>query len=98
MKNVVKRPLKMTAAAMFMVALGYAVSTNSEVFESGKTSNVNLSSLSVVSAQGEEEIAGDEANGPARRYRCSGFLFFGRRTGLDCMARNEYVCIPRACD
>ena len=82
---------------MFMVAMSYAVSTNSEVFESGKTSNVNLSALSSVSAQGEEEIT-EPANGPARRYRCSGFLFFGRRTGLDCMARNEYNCIPRACD
>ena len=49
-----KRPLKMTAAAMFMVAPGYATSTNSELFESGKTGNVNLSALSSVSAQGEE--------------------------------------------
>ena len=97
MKNVVRRPLKVIAVAMFMVALGYGISTNSEVSGSGKTGNVNLPALSSVSAQGEEEIAG-AANGPARRYRCSGFLFFGRRTGLDCMARNEYSCIPRACD
>ena len=33
MKNVVRRPLKITAAAAFMVALGYGVSTNSEVSE-----------------------------------------------------------------
>ena len=53
MKNVVRRPLKITAAAAFMVALGYGVFTNSEFSESGKTSNVNLSALSGVSAQGE---------------------------------------------
>ena len=99
MKKVVRRPLKVIGAAMFMVALGYGISTNSEVFESGKISNVNLPALSSVAAQGEEEIAEvANANGSARRYRCSGFLFFGRRTGLDCMARNEYNCIPRACD
>ena len=72
------------------------------IFKNSEFSNdllsifINLSVLSSVSAQGEAHIA--EANGPARRYRCSGFLFFGRRTGLDCMARNEYNCIPRACD
>ena len=38
---------------MLMVALGYGVVTNSEVSESGKTGNVNLSALSSVSAQGE---------------------------------------------
>ena len=43
----------MIAAAAFMVALGYGVITNSEFSESGKTSNVNLSALSSVSAQGE---------------------------------------------
>ena len=48
-----KVPLKITAAAAFMVALGYGVVTNSEVSESGKTSNVNLSALSSVAAQGE---------------------------------------------
>ena len=53
MKNVVKRPLKLMAVAAFMVALGYGVSTNSEFSESGKTSNVNLSALSSVSAGGE---------------------------------------------
>ena len=45
-----KRPLKLIAAAAFMVALGYGVATNSGVSESG---NVNLSALSGVSAQGE---------------------------------------------
>ena len=52
MKNVVKRPLKLMAAAAFMVALGYGVSTNSKVSE--LSSFVNLSALSSVSAQGEE--------------------------------------------
>ena len=54
MKNVVRRPLKMIAAAMFMVALGYGVATNLEVSESGKTNDVTLSALGSVSAQGEE--------------------------------------------
>ena len=53
MKNVIKNPLKVIAAAAFMVALGYGVSTNSEVSESGKISNVNLSAFSSVSAGGE---------------------------------------------
>ena len=44
----------MITAAAFMVALGYGVSINSGVSESGKTGNVNLSALSSVSAQGEE--------------------------------------------
>ena len=52
MKKVVRRPLKIIAAAAFMVALGYGVATNSKVSESG--SFVNLSALSSVSAQGEE--------------------------------------------
>ena len=47
-----KSPLKVIAAASFMVALGYGVSTNSEFSEPG--SSVNLSALSSVSAQGEE--------------------------------------------
>ena len=47
-----KRPLKIIAAAAFMVALGYGVSTNSEVSES--SSFVNLSALSSVSANVEE--------------------------------------------
>ena len=54
MKIVIKRPLKVIAAAAFMVALSYGVTTNSEVFESGKTSNVNLSALSNASANVEE--------------------------------------------
>ena len=53
MKNAVRRPLKVVVAAMFMVALGYGVSTNSEVSE--LSSFVNLSALSGVSAQGENE-------------------------------------------
>ena len=53
MKIVMKRPLKITVSVAFMVALGYGVVTNSEVSESGKTGNVNLSALSSVSAQGE---------------------------------------------
>ena len=53
MKNVVRRPLKIIAAGVFMVALGYGVATKSEV--SGSGSNVNLSALSSVSAQGENE-------------------------------------------
>ena len=53
MKNVVKRPLKVIAAAAFMVALGYGIATNSEVSE--LSSFVNLSALSGVSAQGEIE-------------------------------------------
>ena len=53
MKYVIRRPRKIMAAAAFMVALGYGISTNSGVSESGKTSNVNLSALSSVSAQGE---------------------------------------------
>ena len=43
----------MTAAAMFMPALGYGVATNSEVYE--WSSFINLSALSGVSAQGERE-------------------------------------------
>ena len=50
-KLIIKRPLKLIAAAAFMVALGYGVATNSEVSEPG--SSVNLSALSSVSAQGE---------------------------------------------
>ena len=50
-----KRPLKVIAAVAFMAALGYGVATNSKVSESGKTGNVNLSSLSSVSAQGETD-------------------------------------------
>ena len=70
MLKLIKRPLKLIAAASFMVALGYAVSTNSEFSgSSGKTSNANLSTLNGVSAQGEMSIA-EVANGPARRYRC----------------------------
>ena len=53
MKHFIKRPLKMIAAAVFMVVLGYGVSTNSEFSESGKTGNVNLSALSSVLAGGE---------------------------------------------
>ena len=52
MQKLIKRPLKLMAAASFMVALGYGVSTNSEVSESGKTGNINLSALSGVSAGG----------------------------------------------
>ena len=47
-----KRPLKLIAAGAFMVALGYGVATNSKVSE--LSSFVNLSALSSVSAQGEE--------------------------------------------
>ena len=54
MKHFMKRPLKMIAAAVFMVALGYGVATNSEVSESGETSNINLSALSSASANSEE--------------------------------------------
>ena len=43
----------MTAAVAFMVALGYGVATNSEVSE--LSSFINLSALSSVSAQGENE-------------------------------------------
>ena len=46
-----------------MVALGYGVATNSEVFESGKTGNVNLSALSSVSAQGENTTPYHECPG-----------------------------------
>ena len=53
MKNVVRRSLKIVAAAMFMVALGYGVATNSKVSE--LSSFINLSALSSVSAQGENE-------------------------------------------
>ena len=56
MKNVVKRPLKLMAAAAFMVALGYGVATNSKVSE--LSSFINLSALSSVSAQGEEGFPG----------------------------------------
>ena len=63
MKKLVKRPLKMIAVAAFMVALGYGISTNSEFSESGKTSNVNLSALSSVSAQGENETPYHECSG-----------------------------------
>ena len=51
MKHFIKNPLKIIAAAMFMVALGYGVATNSKVSE--LSSFVNLSALSSVSAQGE---------------------------------------------
>ena len=51
MKKLMKRPLKVIAATMFMVALGYGVATNSKVSE--LSSLVNLSALSSVSAQGE---------------------------------------------
>ena len=54
MEKLIKRPLKITAAAMFVVALGYGVATNSEFSESGKTNDVTLSALGSVSAQGEE--------------------------------------------
>ena len=53
MEKLIKRPLKLIAAAAFMVALGYGVSTNSEVSE--LSSFINLSALSGVSAQGETE-------------------------------------------
>ena len=53
MKNVVRRPLKLIAAVAFMVALCYGVNTNSEFSE--LSSFVNLSALSSVSAQGENE-------------------------------------------
>ena len=53
----------MIAAAMFMVALGYGVPTNSEFSESGKTSNVNLPALSSVSAQGENTTPYHECPG-----------------------------------
>ena len=53
MKYFMKRPLKIIAAAAFMVALGYGVATNSKVSE--LSSFVNLSALSSVSAQGENE-------------------------------------------
>ena len=43
MKHFVKRPLKIIAAVAFMVALGYGVSTNSEVSE--LSSSVNLSAF-----------------------------------------------------
>ena len=33
MKKLVRKPLKMTAAAAFMVALGYGISTNSKISE-----------------------------------------------------------------
>ena len=55
----------------------------------------NLQLIQNASAFGESGVT---ANGPGRRYRCSGFLFFGRRTGLDCMAQNSFTCIPRGCD
>ena len=51
MLKLIKRLLKIIAAAAFMVALGYGVSTNSKVSE--LSSFVNLSALSSVSAQGE---------------------------------------------
>ena len=53
MKYFMKRPLKIIAAVAFMVALGYGVATNSKVSE--LSSFVNLSALSSVSAQGENE-------------------------------------------
>ena len=53
MKYFSKNPLKLIAAAAFMVALGYGVATNSKVSE--LSSFVNLSALSSVSAQGENE-------------------------------------------
>ena len=56
MKTMIKRPLKVIAAAAFMVALGYGVATNSEVSE--LSSFVNLSALSSVSAQGETGFPG----------------------------------------
>ena len=85
MKNVVRRPLKMIAAAMFMVALGYGVATNSEVSESGKTSNVNLSALSSVSAQGEEGIPG-----VARCYATTrGRPWFGGYSVLRCQGHGN---------
>ena len=43
MKKLIKNPLKVMAAAAFMVVLGYGVSTNSEVSEPG--SSVNLSAF-----------------------------------------------------
>ena len=63
MKKLIKRPLKITAAAMFMVAMCYGVSTNSAVSESGKTGNVNLSALSSVSAQGRKTTHVVRVNG-----------------------------------
>ena len=45
--------LKIPPAAAFMVALGYGVATNSGVSE--LSSFINLSALSSVSAQGENE-------------------------------------------
>ena len=61
MKNLVRKPLKVIAAAMFMVALGYGVSTNSKISE--LSSFVNLSALSSVSAQGESETPYHECSG-----------------------------------
>ena len=84
MKNVVRRPLKMIAAAMFMVALGYGVATNLEVSESGKTNDVTLSALGSVSAQGEEGSIG------ARCYATSrGRPWFGGYSILRCQGHGN---------
>ena len=88
MEKLIKRPLKITAAAMFMVAMSYGVSTNSEVSESGKTSNVNLSALSSVSAQGEigagRECKSDNRCWNGNTIECDEF-----GTGSECVC---YVC------
>ena len=52
----IKRPLKLIAAAAFMVALGYGVATNSKISE--WSSFVNLSALSSLSAESETGAAG----------------------------------------
>ena len=82
MKNVIKRPLKIIAAAMFMVALGYGVATNSKVSE--LSSFINLSALSSVSAQGEEGGGGSSGSWPCFStysycwfWRCSSIYYCG---------------------
>ena len=80
MKNVMKRPLKVIAAAAFMVALGYGVATNSKISE--LSSFVNLSALSGVSAQGE--------TGGEDRTRLVYCTWYSSRRG--CRNDNQRTC------
>ena len=74
----------MTAAAAFMVALGYGVATNSEVSE---WSSFNLSALSGVSAQGETGGGGCKSDNRCWNGNTIECDEFG--TGSECVC---YVC------
>ena len=93
MKHFMKRPLKLIAAAIFMVAPGYGVATNSKVSE--WSSFVNLSALSSVSAQGENTGGGGNCN-----YRNEYRAFRSRSGGAyDCCMvwRNNKPRISQTC-